>query len=120
MASEHNLDLYQIQGSGQGGRITKKDVLAYLDSSPGVPAPGALPLQAPPPAETRSALPGEVLQLSAVRRLIADHMQLSKRTSPHVTTVMEVDLNRLVAHRAANKEAFSRRSEEHTSELQSR
>ena len=108
MANEHNLDLYRIQGSGQGGRITKKDVLAYLESGPSLPASAALPVQAPPPAPTPSALPGEVLKLSAVRRAIADHMQISKRTSPHVTTVMEVDLGRMVSHRAANKEAFSR------------
>ncbi|OGO41724.1 MAG: hypothetical protein A2W36_02585 [Chloroflexi bacterium RBG_16_58_14] len=108
MASEHNLDLYQIQGSGQGGRITKKDVLAYLESGPTMPVPAALLARAPSIAPSPSALPGEVLQLSAVRRAIADHMLLSKHTSPHVTTVMEVDLSRMVAHRAANKDAFSR------------
>jgi 2-oxoisovalerate dehydrogenase E2 component (dihydrolipoyl transacylase) len=148
LASEHNLDLSLVKGSGQGGRITKMDVLAYLDqqkaalptsqadakptSIPGPPGPSTAPVQpakaaAPPTIAHQpiaSAQPGiapersgatpapaagdELRPLSAVRRAIAEHMVYSKHTSPHVTTVMEADLNRVVAHRSANKEAFAR------------
>src|SRR5690606_25680593 len=55
-----------------------------------------------------AAIPGEILPLTAVRRAIAEHMVASKRTSPHVTTVMEVDMSRVAAHRKANKDAFAR------------
>jgi 2-oxoglutarate dehydrogenase E2 component (dihydrolipoamide succinyltransferase) len=61
-----------------------------------------------PPASGAAALPGEIVPLTAVRRAIAEHMVMSKHTSPHVTTVMEVDLSRVVAHRQENKAAFAR------------
>jgi 2-oxoglutarate dehydrogenase dihydrolipoamide succinyltransferase (E2 component) len=118
IASEHNLDLRQVQGSGQGGRITKKDVLAYLDSRPApkpvtlaVPPPATptpLPRPAAPSSPAPAAIPGETLPLTPVRRAIAEHMLFSKHTSPHVTTVMEADLSRVLAHRQANKEHFAR------------
>ena len=119
IASEHGLDLHQVQGSGQGGRITKKDVLAYLETHPAAQPPAAvtpptsIPAPVPfrpaaPSAPTSKAIPGEVLPLTPVRRVIAEHMLLSKHTSPHVTTVMEVDLSRILAHRQSNKEAFAR------------
>ena len=109
MASEHNLDLYQIQGSGQGGRITNKDVQAYLEGRQAtLPAAPLAPAVVTTTSSSPAALPGEVLPLSAVRRAIADHMVFSKHTSPHVTTVMEADLSRIAAHRAANKDAFNR------------
>ncbi len=123
MAGEHNLDLYQIHGSGQGGRITKKDVLNYLENrqqaSQAVAAgsPPQTSVSAPPqvvPSPTISAqppmslTPGEVLPMTTVRRAIADHMVMSKHTSPHVTTVMEVDLSRIIAHRQTNKATFAR------------
>ncbi len=128
IASENNVDLYQLQGSGQGGRITKKDVLAYIAQREQAPAaqPEATRVQAAPapapaqvvstppapapaaPAPQPTPLPGEVMPLNAVRRAIAEHMVLSKHTSPHVTTVMEVDLNRVVKHREQNKEKFAR------------
>ena len=110
LAREHQLDLSNISGSGESGRITKKDVLAYLAS------PSANPPQAPETAATTPALlqfpaglPGdELMPLSSLRRSIAEHMVYSKHTSPHVTTIMEVDMSRVVAHRSANKEAFAR------------
>ena len=125
MASEHHLDLVQIEGTGQGGRITKKDVQAYLERQPAKavsekPArkayqPGA-PAFAPPAPQTepQRAAPtvlgqgDEIMPLTQVRRSIAEHMVMSKRTSPHVTTIMEADLKNVVAHRSANKEAFSK------------
>jgi pyruvate/2-oxoglutarate dehydrogenase complex dihydrolipoamide acyltransferase (E2) component len=134
IAAEHNLDLRQVAGRGQGGRITKKDVLAYLEQKLPEPVTAPAPVPAPPPAPEpvpvsqkpaaplqRTAppaegaipqsppaqIPGDVLPLTPVRRAIADHMVLSKHTSPHVTTVMEADLSRVVKHREAHKEVFS-------------
>jgi pyruvate/2-oxoglutarate dehydrogenase complex dihydrolipoamide acyltransferase (E2) component len=119
IAAEQHLDLSKVTGTGQGRRITKKDVLAYLDSRPvqgrqvdnkpveRIPAaPTPSPIPSIPAPETD--VPGEILPMTPVRRQIAEHMVLSKHTSPHVTTVMEVDLSRVVAHREANKAAFSR------------
>jgi 2-oxoglutarate dehydrogenase dihydrolipoamide succinyltransferase (E2 component) len=116
IAGEENVDLYQVEGTGQGGRITKKDVLAYLEKraegKPVQPAAAPAPMPSPAPAKTPPAIPspapGEVIPLDPVRKAIADHMVLSKHTSPHVTTVMEVDLKRVVEHRQANKQAFAR------------
>ena len=62
----------------------------------------------PVPSPTSKVGPDEVIRLTPVRRAIAEHMVLSKHTSPHVTTVMEADLSRVVAHRQANKDAFAR------------
>lgn len=120
IAREHNLDLSKVPGSGQGGRITKNDVMAYLETQQKAAAPTieaeageAIPSPTPPvsltQAETVSRPPsGELLPLTVVRRAIAEHMVNSKRISPHVTTVMEADLHRVVAHRSENKAAFER------------
>ncbi|MBN1147783.1 MAG: 2-oxo acid dehydrogenase subunit E2 [Anaerolineales bacterium] len=106
IASERGVDLRQVEGSGQGGRITKKDVLAYLEKRE-----SDRPLAPTPPPAPRPVAPlameGELLPFTAVRRAIAEHMLLSKRTSPHVTTVMEADLSRVIAHRQANKQIFA-------------
>jgi 2-oxoglutarate dehydrogenase E2 component (dihydrolipoamide succinyltransferase) len=119
MAAEYNLDLNQIPGTGLGGRITKQDVLAYLEKKPAgapKPAPTVAPVAVPistapaPGAPALPTLPGEstLIPHTAIRRAIAEHMVFSERTSPHVTTVMEVDLSSVVAHRYANKDAFAR------------
>lgn len=126
LANEHGIDLRQVRGTGQGGRITKADVLAYLAQRPAAPTPAAAPTAptaaptAPTAAPTAPAvavrpapktfpsLPGDtVLPLTNMRRSIAEHMVYSKFTAPHVTTVMEADLSRVVAHRAAHKAAFA-------------
>lgn len=116
MAAEHRIDLSAVEGTGASGRITKKDLERYLQQPAASPAPAAAPAAAVPSASPTTspaplapqALPGELLSLDTMRRAIADHMVMSKRTSPHVTTVMEVDLLRVSAHREANKEAFAR------------
>jgi 2-oxoglutarate dehydrogenase E2 component (dihydrolipoamide succinyltransferase) len=116
MAREHHLDLTQITGTGQSGRITKKDVQATLEGRPVVPPPAPATILADPASTVSAAAapappgaaPGEIVRLSPVRRAIADHMVRSVHTSPHVTTVMEVDLQSVVAHRAANKDVFAR------------
>jgi len=113
MAAEQNVDLRQVRGTGLGGRITKQDVLAYLETRPAAPSTApqasrpAAPAPAPAPAPVDASL-STLIPMTSVRRAIADHMVMSKHTSPHVTTIMEADMSRVVAHRAANKDAFAR------------
>lgn len=117
ISREEGVDLTLVNGTGQGGRITKKDVLAYLkqreQTTPGedrmlvgTSRPSETAAPGTPPT-TKEALPGELLPHTIVRRSIADHMVRSKHTSPHVTTVMEADLKNVVAHRRSNKDLFS-------------
>jgi 2-oxoglutarate dehydrogenase E2 component (dihydrolipoamide succinyltransferase) len=105
IAEDHRVDLNRVAGSGRNGRITKKDILAYVERQ------GLEKIEESPafePAATPAAtVPGEVLALSSIRRSIAEHMVSSKQTSPHVTTVFDVDFTAVTAHRAANKAAFS-------------
>jgi 2-oxoglutarate dehydrogenase E2 component (dihydrolipoamide succinyltransferase) len=120
IAAEEGIDLSRVKGTGQSGRITKKDILAYLEQRQEISAvpESTSPVATSPLVETSrpgekttepvDVIPGEILTLSPVRRAIADHMVMSKHTSPHVTTVMEVDLSRIVAHRQVNKDAFAR------------
>jgi len=97
IASEHNINLSQLIGSGRGGRITKKDILAFIESEP----------KSFPPSSPSPALPGTLIPHTLTRRRIAEHMVESIRTSPHVTTVVEADFSKVIAHRNANKEAFA-------------
>ncbi|MBC8507976.1 MAG: 2-oxo acid dehydrogenase subunit E2 [Anaerolineales bacterium] len=97
IASEHTINLNQISGTGRDGRITKNDVLAYIESR-------STPM---PPNSPAPALPGSIIPHTITRKRIAEHMLMSKRNSPHVTTVMEADLSSIVAHRKANKGAFA-------------
>ena len=120
IAAEHSVDLRQVAGTGRGGRITKKDVLAYVESGqPAAPweEPASGELFRPTEeifgksAEAKAGprvQPGEVIPMTAVRTRIAEHMVRSKHTSPHVTTLMEADMGRVITHRKANKEAFQR------------
>lgn len=107
LADEHRLDLHTVPGTGRGGRITRRDVEAHLAQQVTATAtPAATPRRAPPPLP---AQPGESLKLNTMRKAIAEHMVMSKHTSPHVTTVFEVDLHAVSAHRAAHKAAFAQR-----------
>ena len=121
LAGEYGVDLFQVTGSGLNGRITKNDVLAHLEARKTAPAAApvaqsapATPAARPAPQTALQAVPGlslpgdEIQPFSSVRRSIAEHMVMSERTSPHVTTIMEVDLSKVVAHREANKAAFAR------------
>lgn len=115
MVAEHGLDLAQITGTGEGGRVTKRDVQAYLahrdeptaDHGPrtaieALDRPEAVrrPLSAVAPE-------ADLIPLSPMRARIAEHMLHSVRTSPHVTTVFEVDLGAVAAHRDAHKAAYA-------------
>jgi 2-oxoglutarate dehydrogenase E2 component (dihydrolipoamide succinyltransferase) len=113
MAAENNIDLNLVHGTGQDGRITKEDVLKYLEtrkSAPQAVAPKmveeAVGSNVLPPVRAASPA-GELVPLSSLRKQIAERMVNSQHTSPHVLTVMEADLSKVLAHRAANKVAFA-------------
>ncbi|MEX1247890.1 MAG: 2-oxo acid dehydrogenase subunit E2 [Anaerolineales bacterium] len=111
LVQEHNLDVTRIQGTGEGGRITKRDVEAVLASGGQAPVRLApMPPVSPSslfPQVFPDAIPGQVMKLNTVRKAIAEHMIRSKHTSAHVTTIMEADMSAVFAHRAANKATFT-------------
>ncbi|MFL5758910.1 MAG: dihydrolipoamide acetyltransferase family protein [Thermomicrobiales bacterium] len=113
IAEEHHIDLAAIEGTGIGGRVTKRDILAHLESLQSTaPAPRHVtPLSEQPPARSEIQLaPGdEVIPVTPIRRLIAEHMVRSERTAPHASVVMEVDMTNVVAYRAARKVEFRQR-----------
>jgi len=125
LARENNIDLSRVSGTGAGGRITKQDVEAYLarqTAAPAPPAPAAPPPApvvapapaAPPPAAAPAIAPlapagaakTRIEPLSTMRQKIAEHMVLSKRTSPHVTTIHRVDMTKVAKMRDRHKAAF--------------
>ena len=109
-------ELDRIPGTGYQGRLSKKDIKQYIiqkqNGAAGVaaakPAVAAVP-QSSPVTATSVAEGIEVKEMDRVRRMIADHMVMSKNTSPHVTTLVEVDMTKLVKWREKNKEAFFKR-----------
>jgi 2-oxoglutarate dehydrogenase E2 component (dihydrolipoamide succinyltransferase) len=117
MARENNIDLSKVRGTGAGGRISKQDLEAYLAQSV-APAPMAAqpaapsPVQAPPaaPAVPYQAPAGQaktrIEPMSTMRLKIAEHMVLSKRTSPHVTTVHRVDMTKVAKLRDRYRDQF--------------
>lgn len=118
MVAEHQLDLSQINGSGAQGRVTKKDVVAYLEERKATApleshpssAIGDKEIAAPRISQSVSSAlaPDEYLQpLTTMRRVIAQHMVQSVQTSPHVTSIFEVDMLAVVRHREANKQAYT-------------
>ena len=109
IASEHGVNLQQIPGTGLNGRITKKDVLKFVES--GQPTTVSSPSASITPqavSTMTSTNDDQIIKHSTIRKQIADHMVMSKHTSPHVLTVMEVDMSKVVAHRKANKAAFAK------------
>jgi pyruvate dehydrogenase E2 component (dihydrolipoyllysine-residue acetyltransferase) len=130
IAGEHGIDPSQVPGTGSGGRVTKKDILAFVESggaqqqapaqaqpeAAAAPAPAAAPAQAPPPPPKPPApapvaagetLPGETVEpMTAMRRGIAEHMRRSLDTSAHVTSAIEVDFSRIVAVREKLKKEY--------------
>ena len=124
IAREHNVNLSQVSGSGLGGRITKQDIMAFIEgagSSTGrdsgatglspVPGGDARP-SAPAPAAPKppAAIPGDLVPMSRMRQLIAKHMIESRRTSAHVHAMFEVDLTRIVNIRNKLKSGFEQRN----------
>jgi 2-oxoglutarate dehydrogenase E2 component (dihydrolipoamide succinyltransferase) len=124
IAAEHGIDLSQVPGTGIGGRVTKQDILDFIErqkASPATPAPppaaptapAVAPTPAPiSPAPARPAPPVEVSgeswrePMSIMRQRIAEHMVASRRTSPHVHTVFEVDVSHIVRLREKYKDSW--------------
>jgi pyruvate dehydrogenase E2 component (dihydrolipoyllysine-residue acetyltransferase) len=130
MAAEHNLDISAVSGTGLAGRVTKNDILGYIESGAagqrgsgaGQATPGALAeraVAAPPPRGPAAPLqpaaivdpwPGDRVEpWSRIRKLTADHMVMSRRVSPHVNTVFEIDYTRIVQVRAKKKQEYAER-----------
>lgn len=129
LAAEYGIDLSQIRGTGAGGRISKKDVLRYIEERqktvatppptpvappPPPPAPVAppppppTPVAPPPRAPVAQPLPDDAIltPLTTMRRVIADHMVRSLRDAPQATTVFEVDMGQVLAHRERHRNSF--------------
>lgn len=108
IAAEHGVDLSQVNGTGLNGRITKNDVLSYVESqTSNVKSTKPVTFQ-PSNLKPETGTPGTLIKHTTMRKSIAAHMVESKHTSPHVLTVMEADMSRVIKHRAANKAAFER------------
>lgn len=104
-------ELEQLPGSGQQGRVTKKDILAYVEQRDQTPV-----VQAPTPAVAPASRPAasvsggaEIIEMDRMRKLIADHMVMSKHTAPHVTSFVEVDVTEIVNWRERVKKTFETR-----------
>jgi 2-oxoglutarate dehydrogenase E2 component (dihydrolipoamide succinyltransferase) len=134
IAREYQVDLTQVRGTGSGGRISKKDILEYVEQRqsaaasrtgagqpPSAPAasisPPAASLPSPTPAPVQPAPappaftgPAQVVQMTPMRRQIAEHMVGSKRTSAHVYTVFEVEMSKVVETRERQRDEFERRN----------
>ena len=130
IASEHSIDVGQIEGSGRGGRVTKKDILAFVEqggaktaapeapAAPAAPAAPQAPAPQPAPAAAAAQAPagkvepgaGETVEpMTPMRKGIAEHMRRSLDTSAHVTTTFEVDLSKVVAIRQKLKREYEER-----------
>jgi pyruvate dehydrogenase E2 component (dihydrolipoamide acetyltransferase) len=120
IAREHNLDLSRVPGTGIGGRITKQDVSTFLEKHPtpqaasiaaGATAPAIAPptpkgAPVPPPP---AAIPGDLVPMTQMRKIIAQRMIESRRTSAHVHNLFEVDVTRIVNLRNKAKNSFEQR-----------
>jgi pyruvate dehydrogenase E2 component (dihydrolipoamide acetyltransferase) len=130
IAQEHNVDISKLEGTGLSGRVTKNDILSFIESgapaaptaapqakpqapaaAPATPAPASAPpadLPAPPPPKPQMG--DRVEQMSVMRKKIAEHMVLSRRTSAHVTTVYEIDMTRVAKLREQHRDSFYERT----------
>ncbi len=130
MVAEHNLDLSEIPGTGLAGRVTKNDVLGYIETGAGqrgpgtaAPAPSGAPMPEPaavqPPRAPAAPQPApagvepwegdRVEPWSRIRKLTAEHMVMSRRVSPHVNTIFEIDYTRVAQLRAKKKKEYADR-----------
>ena len=116
IAKEHHVDLMQVRGTGIAGRVTKDDILAVIASRPSADPTSRVP---PPPSPASSMQParpagvaagagqaGKTVPMSIMRKTIAEHMVLSRRTSAHVHSVFEVDFSRVAEIREAKKTRY--------------
>ncbi len=115
IAREHDVDLAQVTGSGLGGRITKQDITAFLEkqaSTPSAPAPSRASAAAVPTTAAKTApaaIPAELVPMTQMRKIIAQRMIESRRTSAHVHAMFEVDISNIVRLRNKMKSTFEQR-----------
>src|ERR1043166_8731725 len=119
IAQEHGVDISKLEGTGLSGRVTKNDILSFIESgatpapaaqpaaAPSAPAPAYEPAAPPPP---RPQVGDRVEPMSVMRKKIAEHMVLSRRTSAHVTTVYEIDMTRVARLRDKHRDEFYQRT----------
>jgi pyruvate dehydrogenase E2 component (dihydrolipoamide acetyltransferase) len=125
LARENNVDLSQVTGTGLGGRITKQDIMAFIERGPsaaappqiastpqadGVSQPSSRPEPSAPPRPAPAAIPGDLVPMSQMRKIIAQRMIESRRTSAHVHAMFEVDLTSIVNLRNKLKNGFEQRN----------
>ncbi len=122
IAREHNIDISRLEGTGMSGRVTKNDILSFIESGAAMTPQQAMQTAAAQPAaqEARQQQPtapvvqpaaeDRVEQMSVMRKKIAEHMTMSRRTSAHVTTVYEIDMTRIARLREKHKREFQERA----------
>jgi 2-oxoglutarate dehydrogenase E2 component (dihydrolipoamide succinyltransferase) len=123
IAEEHGVDITKLEGTGMSGRVTKNDILSFIESGAApapAPAPAAkpsMPSVSPTPVPEPTAPPppkplagDRVEQMSVMRKKIAEHMVLSRRTSAHVTTVYEIDMTKIARLREQHRHTFEERT----------
>jgi 2-oxoglutarate dehydrogenase E2 component (dihydrolipoamide succinyltransferase) len=132
IAQEHGVDISQLEGTGVSGRVTKNDILSFIESGsapaasvapprrPEAPAaassasglaqPQPAPAEIPAPPPPRPQMGDRVEQMTVMRKKIAEHMVLSRRTSAHVTTVYEIDMTRIAKLREQHRDTFYERT----------
>ena len=107
LAREHNVDLAKVSGTGTGGRVTKQDVLDFVERRTAAPVAASAPRQASTPAPV--AIPGDLVPMSQMRKIIAQRMVESRRTSAHVHCMFDVDMTRIANLRNKLKNGFEQR-----------
>ena len=127
IAQEHGVDISKLEGTGVSGRVTKNDILSFIESGSATAAPAApaapakpaapaatpappMPAEIPAPPPPRPQMGDRVEQMSVMRKKIAEHMVLSRRTSAHVTTVYEIDMTRVAKLREQHRDSFYQRT----------
>ena len=120
IAQQHGVDISKLEGTGLSGRVTKNDILSFIESGTAAapaPARAAAPAPAPAPAQEPQAPPpskplagDRVEAMTVMRKKIAEHMVLSRRTSAHVTTVYEIDMTRVAKLREQHRDEFYQRT----------
>lgn len=109
-------ELARIAGTGKDGRLTKDDLMAYLEKRKTIPVPPVSPVTPVPPATRATHATAhqgdEIVEMDRMRKLIADHMVMSKQVAPHVTSFIEIDVTNMVQWRDKVKDEFFKREKE--------
>ncbi|MGW6539304.1 2-oxoglutarate dehydrogenase, E2 component, dihydrolipoamide succinyltransferase [Streptomyces sp. NPDC055011] len=111
LATENGVDLAAVKGSGVGGRIRKQDVIAAAEAKKAAPAPAAAPAAAAPKSASLEVSPlrGQTVKMTRMRKVIGDNMMKALHTQAQLTSVVEVDITKLMKLRARAKDAFAAR-----------